>query len=88
MSTDQTPEEAFGTEPAKGDSASAPCSPPDWNNVAWRQLKKGERVERGDWVDMCRDGWRDEPKWVPTSKIGERAPDPCYPAHRKFRRVL
>ena len=88
MSTDQTYEEAFGEPKREGDSSSAPCSPPDWNNVAWRQLKKGERVEKGDWVDMARDGWRDDPKWVPATKIGERAPDPSYPAHRTFRRVL
>lgn len=62
--------------------------PPDWGRVKWRQLEKGERVEKGDWVDMCRDGWRDDPKWVPAIKIGESAPDPCCPSHRTFRRIV
>lgn len=66
----------------------ATCSPPDWDAVKWRQLKAGERVEKGDWVDMARDGWRDDPKWIPASNIGEAAPDPAYPSHRIFRRVL
>ena len=61
---------------------------PDWNNVAFKALKKGERVEEGDWVDMARDGWRDDPKWVPATKIGELVLDPAYPSHRAFRRVL
>jgi hypothetical protein len=65
-----------------------PPTPPDWEQVKWRQLEKGERVAKGDWVDMCRDGWRDDPKWVPASNIGEAAPDPCYPSHRTFRRIL
>ena len=62
-------------------------TPPDWERVKWRQLEKGERVAKGDWVDMCRDGWRDDPKWVPATKIGEAAPDPRYPSHRTFRRI-
>lgn len=88
MSSNQTPEELLGYPKAKADCPSAPCSPPDWDRVKWRQLKAGERVEKGDWVDMASDGWRDNPKWVPATKIGEAAPDPAYPAHRIFRRVL
>ena len=62
--------------------------PPDWDKIEWRQLEAGERVERGDWFDGCRDGWRDDPVWKPATRIGEKAPDPHYPAHRKFRRPL
>ena len=49
-------------------------------------LKKGDIIQEGDEVDMCADGWRDEPKWVKAISIGERAPDPSYPSHRIYRR--
>jgi len=49
-------------------------------------LKKDEIIKEGDEVDMCRDGWRDEPKWVKAKNIGEKASDPVYPSHRKYRR--
>jgi len=60
--------------------------------MAWdkryRMLKKGELVEMGDEVDACADGWRDPPDWqAAVNSVGERAPDPQYPAHRLFRRV-
>jgi hypothetical protein len=62
--------------------------PPDWERVKWRQLAAGERIQEGEWVDMAHDGWRDDPQWVPATNIGDTAPDPAYPAHRIFRRVL
>ena len=39
---------------------------------------------------MCRDGWRDYPKWEPACSrdIGTTAPDPLYPAHRVYRRPI
>jgi hypothetical protein len=53
------------------------------------QLEKGQLVEKGDEVDICSDGWRDNPLWIPAiPSIGERAPDPCYPSHRKYRRLI
>ena len=90
MSSDQTPEEALGNPKPKGDSSSATCSPPDWDAIKWRELKKGEVIKKGDWVDMCRDGWRDDPKWVPSCSrdIGTKAPDPRPPSHRNYRRPL
>lgn len=70
-------------------SCAAPCSPPDWSSVKWRRLNKGEIVEAGDWVDACSDGWRDDPVWKLAGRsVGKPAPDPRFPAHRIFRRVL
>jgi hypothetical protein len=51
-------------------------------------LKKGDIIKEGDEVDMCSDGWRDDPKWVKTTCIGEKAPDPSFPSHRRYRRIL
>ena len=87
MSSDYQSEELLNGSPAP-QKKETPPPPPDWERVKYRQLEKGERVAKGDWVDMCRDGWRDDPKWVPATKIGEAAPDPCYPSHRTFRRIL
>lgn len=50
-------------------------------------LKHNEIIREGDEVDVAADGWRDE-KWVPTRCAGQRAPDPQYPAHRRYRRKL
>jgi hypothetical protein len=51
-------------------------------------LKKDEIIQEGDEVDMCRDGWRDDPKWEKVKyRIGEKAPDPCYPSHTRYRRL-
>jgi len=58
-----------------------------WNQ-RFRQLKAGELIEQGDEVDVCADGWRDEPQWVPARHtIGQPAPDPAFPAHRTYRRL-
>jgi len=54
----------------------------------YRMLRKDEIIQEGDEVDACNDGWRDEPDWKPASNIGEKAPDPQYPAHRTYRRKL
>lgn len=54
----------------------------------YRHLKFGEVIEDGDEVDICNDGWRDEPKWVPAKSIGQKAPDPRFPSHRVYRRLL
>jgi len=51
-------------------------------------LKKGDIIQDGDEVDMCRDGWRDEPIWVKATRVGEKAPDPRYPSHRIYRRLM
>ena len=50
-------------------------------------LKKGDIIKKGDEVDMCRDGWRDKSKWVKAKCLGEKAPDPVYPSHRRYRRL-
>ncbi len=82
------PNEQMDCDDMDGAAKERMPEPPDWDNVLFKQLKKGELVEEGDWVDMARDGWRDDPKWVPATRIGETAPDPAYPSHRVFRRVL
>ena len=59
--------------------------------MAWdqkyRRLEFNEVIQEGDEVDMCRDGWRDPPKWVKATLIGSRAPDPSFPSHRVYRRL-
>lgn len=54
----------------------------------YRYLEKNEIIQMGDEVDASPDGWRDESQWKPTKCIGDRAPDPCYPAHRIYRRKI
>jgi len=61
---------------------------PDWSNVKWRNLKHNEIIRKGDWVDMCRDGMKDNPVWKPATCIGKKAPDSSYPAHRIYRRLI
>ena len=51
-------------------------------------LKKGETILEGDECDKCSDGWRDAPKWEPTNCAGQKAPDPHFPSHRKYRRLI
>ena len=55
----------------------------------YRLLKKGELIRDSDEVDACNVGWRDKPNWEPAGKtVGEMAPDPSYPAHRRYRRRI
>jgi len=51
-------------------------------------LKHGDIILKGDEVDMCNDGWRDDPLWVKATDIGSQAPDPQYPSHRRYRRII
>jgi len=52
-------------------------------------LKKGELIKEGDEIDACRDGWRDDPVWVKAKfSVGELAPDPQFPSHRQYRRLI
>lgn len=51
-------------------------------------LKKDEIVQKGDEVEIS-NSWKDPAKWVlATNSIGSPAPDPRFPAHRKYRRPL
>lgn len=59
---------------------------PDWDMAKYRQLEEGEIIQPGDQVDASNDGWRDEPRWEPTTCIGQPAPNPLYPSHRRYRR--
>ena len=55
----------------------------------YRTLEAGEIIQAGDEYDNCANPWKDWPKWVPVNKmIGEIAPDPRYPAHRQYRRLI
>jgi hypothetical protein len=58
-----------------------------WDMAKYRQLEEGEIIQPGDQVDASNDGWRDEPRWEPATCIGQPAPDPKYPAHRRYRRL-
>jgi hypothetical protein len=51
-------------------------------------LKKGEIIQEGDECDVCNDGWRDDPVWKKTTCVGQLAPDPQYPSHRVYRRLI
>ena len=51
-------------------------------------LRKGNIIKKGDEVDICNDGWRDDPKWVKAKRVGEQAPDPQYVSHRQYRRKI
>jgi len=51
-------------------------------------LKEGDIIKEGDEVDLCNDGWRDKPKWKKTTCAGEKAPNPNFPSHRKYRRLI
>lgn len=48
-------------------------------------LKKGDIIKEGDEVDI--GNWPDE-KWQKANQIGSEAPDPQYPAHRTYRRLI
>ena len=54
----------------------------------YRLLKEGEIIQGGDEVDMCRDGWRDDPVWVKAVCLGKKVPDSTYPSHRRYRREV
>lgn len=54
---------------------------PDWVN--FRQLKKGEVIEKDDEV-LCDS----KIGWTKTNCVGELAPDPQYSAHRIYRRAI
>jgi len=48
-------------------------------------LKKDEVIKDGDEVEVSNDMHTPE-KWIKTACIGEKAPDPKFEAHRKYRR--
>jgi len=50
-------------------------------------LKEGEIIQEGDEVEVSAK-WNDPPKWVPAGiTVGQKAPDPAYISHRKYRRL-
>lgn len=51
-------------------------------------LKEGETIQEGDEVEMSAK-WNDPPLWVPAANtVGQKAPDPAYISHRKYRRLI
>jgi len=56
--------------------------------MKYKYLEKGEIIKAGDEVNGCNDPWRDKPKWVLTTCIGEAAPDPSYISHSLYRRRI
>ena len=45
------------------------------------------KIKDGDEVEAS-NSFHDPPKWEKATLIGSRAPDPKYPAHRQYRRVI
>ena len=56
----------------------------------YRMLEKGEIIQPFDECDGCVDPLKDEPEWRPVNpnSIGESVPDPSYPSHTIYRRLL
>lgn len=54
----------------------------------YRTLKHNEIIKEGDEVDTSIDAWSSAPIWEPTRSVGQKAPDPKYPAHRIYRRKV
>lgn len=51
-------------------------------------LKHGEIIQEGDECEVSAK-WNDPPKWVIAEHtVGQPAPDPQYPAHRIYRRLI
>lgn len=53
--------------------------------MGYYYLENGEIIQVGDEVEMS-NGFNDDEVWQKTTCVGERAPDPKYPAHRVYRR--
>lgn len=49
-------------------------------------LKEGEIIQEGDEVEVSAN-WNDPPRWEKTKCVGQKAPDPAYISHRKYRRL-
>ena len=50
-------------------------------NCHYRYLEDGELIVAGD-------EWLDNTGWLPTICVGEKAPNPIFPAHRVYRRRI
>ncbi len=50
-------------------------------------LKEGDIIQENDEVEMS-NSIKDGPKWQKTNCIGQKAPNPNYPAHRRYRRIV
>ena len=61
----------------------------DWNKVEFRNLKKGEMTQVGDYAEVS-NGFNAPEKWriVSDSSRLRAAPDPSFPAHTMYRRIL
>jgi len=56
--------------------------------VKYYYLQEGEIVQEGDEVEMS-NTIHDPALWVPADNtVGQAAPDPAYPSHRKYRRLV
>jgi len=51
-------------------------------------LQNGEIIQEGDECEVSAK-WNDPPKWVSAGHtVGQPAPDPQFPAHRRYRRLI
>lgn len=53
----------------------------------YRILNAGEIIREGDQVDIS-SRIDDNAVWAEATNIGDNAPDPHYPAHRIYRRLV
>lgn len=63
---------------------------PDWENIAYYELQRGEIIREGDWVEGPVSEWGiDGPDWrlAKPYEIGRRAPNPEDLSAKRFRRV-
>lgn len=59
-----------------------------YRSAKYYYLKHGEIIQEGDECEVS-NSIHDPAKWVPAGRtVGTAAPDPSYPAHRKYRRLI
>lgn len=61
--------------------------------MRYRTLRETDTIRLTDEVDMCRDGWRDDPIWKTVGDAcphmaGKHPSNPNYPAHTIYRRPV
>ena len=54
----------------------------------YRMLREGEIIRRKDYLDICNDGYKDDPVWVELTTSGGVVPNPLQISHRRYLRPL
>lgn len=50
-------------------------------------LQEGDTIKENDEVEVS-NSIKDDEKWQKTKCVGQKAPNPNYPAHRRYRRSV